>query len=57
MAASLWEVLGEYNDALVDYKKAYELQPEPQIAADIQRVDQLNTQKNKNICHAITKIR
>lgn len=48
MAASLWEVLGEYNDALVDYKKAYELQPEPQIAADIQRVDQLNTQKNKN---------
>mgnify|MGYP000320068391 FL=1 len=43
MAASLWEVLGEYNDALVDYKKAYELQPEPQIAADIQRVDQLNT--------------
>ena len=48
MAASLWEVLGEYNDALVDYKKAYELQPEPQIAADIQRVDQLNTKKNKN---------
>lgn len=48
MAASLWEVLGEYNDALVDYKKAYELQSDPQIAADIQRVDQLNTQKNKN---------
>lgn len=48
MAASLWEVLGEYNDALVDYKKAYELQPEPQIASDIQRVDQLNTKKNKN---------
>lgn len=48
MAASLWEVLGEYNDALVDYKKAYELQPEPQIASDIQRVDQLNTKKSKN---------
>ncbi|WP_343598037.1 hypothetical protein [Acinetobacter sp.] len=48
MAASLWEVLGEYNDALVDYKKAYELQPDPQIATDIQRVDKLNLQKNQS---------
>lgn len=46
MAASLWEVLGEYNDALVDYKKAYELQPDAQIAQDIQRVDQLNSKKS-----------
>ncbi|MEB3753550.1 hypothetical protein [Acinetobacter sp. MD2(2019)] len=49
MAASLWEVLGEYNDALVDYKKAYELQPDPQIAADIQRVDKASKQKDKNV--------
>lgn len=48
MAASLWEVLGEYNDALVDYKKAYELQPDPQIAQDIQRVDQLSVRKDPN---------
>lgn len=45
MAANLWETLGEYNDALVDYKKAYELQPDPQIAQDVKRLDQLVTQK------------
>ncbi|ESK41306.1 hypothetical protein P256_00296 [Acinetobacter nectaris CIP 110549] len=45
MAANVWEALGEYNDALVDYKKAYELQPDEQIAQDIKRVDQLNLQK------------
>ncbi|MEB3767020.1 hypothetical protein FXN70_04575 [Acinetobacter sp. MD2] len=49
MAASLWEVLGEYNDALVDYKKAYELQPDQQIATDIQRVDKAIKQKDKNV--------
>lgn len=41
MAANLWETLGEYNDALVDYKKAYELQPDEQIAKDVKRLDQL----------------
>lgn len=39
MAANVWEAMGEYNDALVDYKKAYELQPDQQIGQDIQRVD------------------
>lgn len=46
MAASLWEVLGEYNDALVDYKKAYELQPDKQIYQDIERVDKLSSSKS-----------
>lgn len=41
MAANLWETLGEYNDALVDYKKAYELQPDAQIAQDVKRLNQL----------------
>lgn len=39
MAATLWEALGEQNDALVDFKKAYELQPDNQIGADVKRLD------------------
>lgn len=39
MAATLWEALGEQNDALVDYKKAYELQPDSYIKADVSRLD------------------
>ncbi|MCG2573688.1 hypothetical protein LVY74_08965 [Acinetobacter sp. ME22] len=48
MAANLWEVIGEYNDALVDYKKAYELQPDPQIAEDIKRVELSSKHKITN---------
>lgn len=40
MAATLWEALGERNDALVDFKKAYELQPEAFIQSDVKRLDQ-----------------
>lgn len=47
MAANLWEALGEYNDALVDYKKAYELQADSNIAKDVQRLDRM-TSKNKD---------
>jgi len=39
MAANLWEAVGESNDALVDYKKAYELQPDINLAKDVQRLD------------------
>ena len=39
MAANLWEAVGESNDALVDYKKAYELQPDTNLAKDVQRLD------------------
>ncbi|XID76097.1 COG3014 family protein [Alkanindiges sp. WGS2144] len=39
MAATLWEALGEHNDALVDYKKAYELQPDNYIKQDVTRLD------------------
>lgn len=39
MAATLWEALGEKNDALVDYKKAYELQPNDFIKNDVKRLD------------------
>lgn len=47
MAANLWEAVGEYNDALVDYKKAYELQTDSNIAQDVQRLDRISS-KNKN---------
>lgn len=47
MAASVWESMGEYNDALVDYKKAYELQPDPQILQDVKRMDQMGGQKSR----------
>lgn len=40
MAANLWEAVGEYNDALVDYKKSYELQADKYIASDVKRLDQ-----------------
>jgi hypothetical protein len=43
MAATLWEALGETNDALVDYKKAYELQPDPAIKRDIARLEKGKT--------------
>lgn len=49
MAANVWEAMGEYNDALVDYKKAYELQPDQRISQDIKRVDQIATQKNGTV--------
>jgi hypothetical protein len=39
MAATLWEAIGENNDALVDFKKAYELQPDINIAQDVKRLD------------------
>lgn len=39
MAANLWEAVGESNDALVDYKKAYELQPDKNLEKDVQRLD------------------
>lgn len=39
MAATLWEAMGEQNDALVDYKKAYELQPDTYIKDDVLRLD------------------
>ncbi len=50
MAANLWETLGEYNDALVDYKKAYELQPDEQIAKDVKRLDQLVAKQSNSQC-------
>lgn len=46
MAANVWEAMGEYNDALVDYKKAYELQPDQQISQDVKRVDNVGLQQN-----------
>jgi hypothetical protein len=46
MAATLWEALGEKNDALVDYKKAYELQPNDFIKNDVKRLD--NAAKKAN---------
>ncbi len=39
MAATLWEAIGERNDALVDFKKAYELQPDDHIKEDVKRLD------------------
>ncbi|MCG4607054.1 hypothetical protein L0O74_12050, partial [Bifidobacterium longum] len=48
MAANLWEAVGEYNDALVDYKKSYELQSDKNIAQDVQRLDKI-TAKNKSM--------
>ena len=50
MAANLWETLGEYNDALVDYKKAYELQPDAQIAQDVKRLNQLVAKPKVAVC-------
>lgn len=39
-AASVWEALGEFNDALVDYKKTLELSPRnEQLQADVLRAD------------------
>lgn len=46
MAATLWEALGEKNDALVDYKKAYELQPNDFIKNDVKRIDTVTTIKS-----------
>ncbi len=40
-AAVIWEALGEYNDALVDYKKALELSPDnAQLRDDVIRANQ-----------------
>lgn len=39
LSALFWEAHGEYNDALVDYKKALEIHPEStQLKEDVQRV-------------------
>ena len=46
MAATLWEALGEKNDALVDYKKAYELQPNDFIKNDVKRMDAASAKAN-----------
>ncbi|WP_180028658.1 COG3014 family protein [Acinetobacter sp. YH16032] len=45
MAANLWEATGELNDALVDYKKSYELQPDQYIAKDVKRLDHSQIKK------------
>lgn len=55
MAANLWEALGEYNDALVDYKKSYELQSDSNIAQDVQRLDKI-TARNKNMIPVVVFI-
>ena len=46
MAATLWEALGEENDALVDFKKAYELQPNEFIKNDVKRLDSASNKKS-----------
>ncbi|MBJ6353314.1 hypothetical protein JFY72_12480 [Acinetobacter sp. c1] len=47
MAATLWEALGEENDALVDFKKAYELQPNDFIKNDVKRLDMSSGKKSQ----------
>lgn len=47
MAATLWEALGEENDALVDFKKAYELQPNDFIKNDVKRLDTSSNKKSQ----------
>lgn len=43
-SAVIWEALGDSNAALVDYKKAYEINPSnQQILQDIQRLDSYQT--------------
>lgn len=49
MAANLWEAIGEYNGALVDYKKAYELQSDKVFANDVKRLDSLTTRQANSI--------
>ena len=49
MAANLWEALGEFNDALVDYKKSYELQPDPTIAEDVKRLDRISAKNSATV--------
>ena len=49
MAANLWEALGEFNDALVDYKKSYELQPDPTIAEDVKRLDRISVKNTATV--------
>lgn len=55
MAANLWEAVGESNDALVDYKKAYELQPDTNLAKDVTRLD-INVAKAKSAVPVIVFI-
>lgn len=55
MSANLWEAVGESNDALVDYKKAYELQPDTNLQKDVKRLD-LNTPRNKGTTPVIVFI-
>ncbi|MAZ66564.1 MAG: hypothetical protein CMF25_05595 [Kangiellaceae bacterium] len=56
VSANLWESMGEFNDALVDYKKALELNPENHfIQEDIGRVSYrlgLSRKKPKNPVNA-----
>ncbi len=49
MAANLWEATGDLNDALVDYKKSYELQPDQYIAKDVKRLDQNQLKKGNTV--------
>lgn len=49
MAANLWEATGDYNSALVDFKKAYELQGSASFAKDVARVDKAVSGNAKSV--------
>lgn len=49
MAANLWEATGDYNNALVDFKKAYELQGDSNVAQDVTRVDKVSSNNAKTV--------
>jgi hypothetical protein len=49
MAANLWEATGDYNNALVDFKKAYELQGDSNVAQDVTRVDKVSGNNAKTV--------
>lgn len=49
MAANLWEAAGDYNSALVDFKKAYELQGSASFAKDVARVDKAVSGNAKSV--------
>lgn len=49
MAANLWEATGDYNNALVDFKKAYELQGDSNVAKDVTRVDKVSGNSAKSV--------
>lgn len=49
MAANLWEATGDYNNALVDFKKAYELHGDSNVAKDVTRVDTVSSNNQKSV--------